>query len=123
MYKCKNCNAEFEQYDTIREVGGEKWNVCPYCRAAEFTELKRRPEDDKFKLIGKDTVIDSVVNAIAFVNQEKLEIVKEILVELIAEMLGDNPFDYKESLENVYDEGETRQLIGQLQTAVEFQWV
>ena len=121
MYKCGNCNAEFEQYDIIND-NYEKWHVCPYCRGAEFTELKRRADGDKFKLIGKDTVIDSVVNAIAFVNQEKLDTAKEILIELITEMLPPSPFDFKEGLDNVFEECETRQLIGQLQTAVEFSY-
>lgn len=40
MYKCNNCQREFEQYDTIDD-SGEKWYVCPYCRGTDFDEEKK----------------------------------------------------------------------------------
>ncbi len=40
MYKCKNCNTEFEHYDTIDD-NGEKWDVCPVCRGADFDEAAK----------------------------------------------------------------------------------
>ena len=41
MYKCNNCKATFEQYETITESNGEKWYVCPHCRGTDFDEAKK----------------------------------------------------------------------------------
>lgn len=40
MYKCNNCEHEFQHYDTIKENTGEKHYVCPRCRGTDFDEAK-----------------------------------------------------------------------------------
>lgn len=116
MYKCSNCNAEFEKPDIIDD-NGEKWNVCPSCRGADFDEVRQRSECDKFLVIKKAEVLDYVVTAIAFINKENCAAAKETLIELIAEMVGENPFEYKSAL-NTVTEAEDK-LIAELQGMLE----
>lgn len=116
MFRCNNCNADFEQYDVIREDSGEKWYVCPCCRGIDFDEVKVRSEDDKYLFIKKDDVIDFVVSAIAFINKGDIDAAKETLVELILDMV-DSDFDYKSALETVMDNPED--LVAQIQNLLE----
>lgn len=99
MYKCNNCNRQFEQYDTIKEDSGEKWYVCPYCRGADFDEIRSRNDD--FFYVEKAVVIDGAVSALAALNEQDADGAKEILTELVNDLLGENPFKYKDSLESV----------------------
>lgn len=117
MYRCNNCNATFEQYDTIKESSGEKQYVCPYCKETDFDEVQQRGSDDKFLMITKATVIDYVVSAIACINKNDVGTAKEDLVELICEMVDDSFFEYKSRLDSVTDDAD--KLIADLQELVE----
>ena len=101
MYKCNNCHHQFEQYDTITEDSGEKWYVCPYCRGADFDEIRSRNDD--FFYTEKARVIDYAISAISAINESDISGAKEILVEFVGELIGDSPFEYADSLDNVTD--------------------
>lgn len=101
MYKCNNCNRQFEQYDTIKEKSGEKWYVCPYCRGADFDEIRSRNDD--FFYVEKAVVIDGAVSALAALNEQDTDGAKEILTELVSELLGESPFEYKDSLNTIVE--------------------
>lgn len=117
MYRCNNCKASFEHYDTVIEDTGERWYVCPYCKEPGFNE--KRVKNDRFLVIDKALVIDYAVSAIAFLNTKDIEAAKETLIELIGEM-ADSMFEYKSSLEKISSEEEKNELISEIQTAVEF---
>lgn len=98
MYKCNNCQREFEQYDTIDDLG-EKWYVCPYCRGTDFDE--KRAKDDGFFFVEKSEVIESAVSALAAINSNYTDTAKEILTELVCDLVGESLFKYRESLGSV----------------------
>ena len=118
MYRCKNCNELFSEPDYMREGSGEMWSVCPYCGRNGMDELRERKAGDKFLSVEKAEVIDYVVSAIALINSLKVYEAKETLIELIRDMT-DSPFEYKGSLDTVSDDEAAKELIAQIQTAVE----
>lgn len=101
MFKCNNCKATFEHYDTITEQSGEKWYVCPFCRGTDFDEVKKPSAD--FYYTEKATVINYVVSAISAINESDIKGAKEILIEFVSDLIGDNPFEYSDSLNYVDD--------------------
>ncbi len=118
MYKCNNCNDVFSQYDKKKDIlSGEILCFCPHCYSMNFDEIQQRNADDEFLVIEKSAVIDFVVTAIAFLNQQDIETAKETLTELIGEMV-DSPFEYKDELAAVSVSAKDK-LIGELQIMVE----
>ena len=111
MFKCNNCKATFEQYDTILDTNQEKWYVCPYCRGTDFDEL--RIKNDNFFQTDKSTVIDYAVSAISAINESDIKGAKEILIEFIGDLIGNNPFEYSDSL-NYVDDSNKDDLISSL---------
>lgn len=99
MYKCNNCKATFEQYETITDTNQEEWHVCPYCRGTDFDEVKKPSAD--FYYTEKATVIDYVVSAISAINESDIKGAKEILVEFIGDLIGNNPFECSDSVAKV----------------------
>ena len=119
MFKCNNCNLEFEHYDTIREPSGEKWYVCPMCRGADFDEIQQRAKDDKFLFIKKVDVADFVTIAVSFLNTGDIDTAKEALYELISQMVSDEDFDYKSRLDSLASKDQADKLTADIQEMLE----
>ena len=119
MFKCLSCGAVFSDCGVIYEQSGERWHICPFCRDRNFFEL--RSASDAFLLTEKALIIEYTVSALAYLNKGDTLFTKQILTELIAELLAQTPFEYEQSLSSVIPNNKDR-LISQLCTALEVKW-
>lgn len=51
MYKCWDCEEEFEEYSEHEEYHpevhtSEYWSVCPHCGSTNFEEIEDEEEED-----------------------------------------------------------------------------
>ena len=102
MFKCRSCKANFEEFKRLLDDSGEIKYVCPGCLAVETEELRSKSED--FFYVEKDFIIETVLSALAGINEDDVSGAKDILMELISDLLGRCLFEYEERLSNVTEQ-------------------
>lgn len=120
MYKCKECDAEFEEFKVNVETHGlehgpfEELSVCPNCGGSDVVEMVR-------DVIPRTVVIDMLLNAMWELNRFENKIVgflnddivnhffdgKERLWDLYCRLAEDNKHPLPWSLSESFHQAET----------------
>ena len=130
MYVCRDCGRTFETPETSyckvpygnTYVDCPEGDYCPYC-GGDFSEIVKRDKDDPELFIDKEAVIDFAVSALACLNAGNSEMAREKIKELICEIVPDDIFDYKDSLDNPTTQSEADSLLGELMEILEVKTV
>ena len=133
MYVCKDCGREFETPETSyckvpygnTYVDCPEGDYCPFsdCGSGDIVEIVKRDKDDPELFIDKEAVIDFAVSVLACLNAGYSEKAREKIKELICEIVPDDIFDYKDSLDNPTTQSEADSLLGELMEILEVKTV
>ena len=130
MYVCKDCGRTFETPETSyckvpygnTYVDCPEGDYCPHCKG-DIIEIVKRDKDDPELFIDKEAVIDFAVSVLACLNAGYSEKAREKIKELICEIVPDDIFDYKDSLDNTTTQREADSLLGELMEILEVKTV
>lgn len=130
MLICNDCGRTFETPETSyckvpygnTYVDCPEGDYCPHCKG-NIIEIVKRDKDDPELFIDKEAVIDFAVSVLACLNAGYSEKAREKIKELICEIVPDDIFDYKDSLDNPTTQSEADSLLGELMEILEVKTV